>query len=668
MNIQKPASSQMEAKIPAEKFHDLPPESLDMGQSGAALQIALAASGLGWWNWNLLTNQTYFDPQWKEILGYQVEEITHHYQSFAKLVHPQDLLIVDQVLQKYLVGDITKFEIEFRMLAKSGDWKWIFSSGQVVHRDEFHNPVLMTGTHRDITQEKKIQETLAKQEQQKQLLKAVQKHISSSSIFHVLLTHVLTEIRQFLQVEQALIYHIQPNGRGKIISESVETPLASLKNTQIQVSIPEKDLQAYQLAIREEINPVAQLSGKIIFLNQCESKSNLVTPILLKNADCESYETSEQQLWGLLIIYDCSQERQWQTWEIEAVTEISQEIATVIEKHQLWEQIKSEIHKAKLLETQLQETSQQLQVTQGQLLHNDKMANLGQIVVEMANEIYHPVNFIYHNLHPTSQYAEDLIKLIELYQYYYPQPQPGITSYLQQFDLSLMKTDFLQLLWSMRAGSERMQDIVTALRNFSSLDDLGKIKKSDLHEGLESVLRILEYRLKAQEDRPAIAVIKDFGELPLIECYPGELNQVFMNILTNAIDALEERFKQDKSLNPQIWIRTEVITSHLSLVINNQGNTGEEKLPKKQKVVIRIYDNGQGILPHIKRRIFEPFFTTKPRGKAKGLGLAISQKIIVEKHQGKLRCNSQLGYGTELVIEMNTTARHYADVRKHASF
>lgn len=659
MYIQKPTTSQMEAENSSAKLPDLAPESLDMGQSAAALQIALAANGLGWWNWNLLTNETYFDPQWKEILGYEVEEITHHYQSFVQLVHPDDLLIVNEVLEKYLVGDISKFEIEFRMLAKSGDWKWIFSRGQVLHWDEFHNPVWMTGTHRDITPEKRVQETLAQKQQQEQLFQAVQKHIISSSQLHVLLSNVLQEIRQFLQVEQGLIYRIQPNGIGTVISQCLDKSLTSIKNPEIQVFIPEQDLQAYQLAIREEINPLPQLAGKIIFLNQWEVKSNVVAPIFLKDSDGGN---SLHQFWGILILYDYDHTRQWQKWEIDVVTDITQQIAIAIQQHQLWEKLQNEIKKVKLLEAQLQETSQQLQITQGQLLENDKMANLGQIVVEMANEIYHPVNFIYHNLHPTSQYAEDLIKLIELYQYYYPQPQTGITSYLQQFDLSLVKTDFLKLLWSMRSSSERMQDIVTALRNFSSLDYLDKIKKSDLHEGLESVLRILEYRLKSQEDRQAINVIKDFGELPLIECYPGELNQVFMNILTNAIDALEETIKQDKSLIPQIVIRTEIVTSHLSLVTHNQ------KQPKKEKVVIRIYDNGQGILPHIKRRIFEPFFTTKPRGKAKGLGLAISQQIIVEKHQGKLRCNSQLGHGTEFVIEMNTTARHYADVRKHASF
>lgn len=194
------------------------------------------------------------------------------------------------------------------------------------------------------------------------------------------------------------------------------------------------------------------------------------------------------------------------------------------------------------------------------------------------------------------------------------------------------------------------------------------MKKVDLHEGLNSVLRILQHRLKEKPDRAGIEVVKVFGELPLIECYPGDLNQVFMNILTNAIDALEERMKYDYSFTPKIFINTEILSSHLSLVNSNQICVNDKLIGKKHKVIIRIYDNGKGILPHIQRQIFEPFFTTKPIGKGQGLGLSISQEIIVGKHQGKLKCNSQLGQGTELVIEMNTTARHYTAIRKHASF
>ena len=619
--------------------------------SQAALQIALSTSGLGWWNWNLVTNQTYYDPQWKRILGYQVEEITNHYQSFQQLVHPQDWLKLQQVLQEYLQGDKPKFEIELRMLAKSGQWKWIFSSGQVLEWDKFGQPVWMIGTHRDITQEKIWQENLQQYQKQEQVLKNVSKHINSSYKLNNLLANVLQEIRHFLQINQVVIYSIQPNGRSEVVVESLTPPLASWQNIDIQVSISEKDLETYQLSIKKETKTIDKLSSELQF------NSNLVFPILLKQQESENPAAAQHKknkLWGLLIISDHGHQHQWQKWQIDTVTHISQQIAVSIQQQQLWEQV--------------QEISQHLQITQRQLLQNDKMANLGQTVAEMADEIYHPVNFIYSNLHPASQYAEDLIKLIELYQYYYPKPQPGITSYLQKLDLSLIKTDFLKLLWSMRSGSERIEEIISALRNFSSLDDPGKMKKTNLHEGINSVLRILQNRLKQKEDRPGIEVIKYFGELPLIECYGGELNQVFMNILNNAIDALEERMKQDYAFIPQICIRTEVVTSHLSLVTSNETHRFEQLPPKKQKVLIHIYDNGQGILPHIKRRIFEPFFTTKPMGKGKGLGLSISQKIIVEKHHGKLKCNSQLGQGTEFIIEMNTTARHYTDMRKRASF
>ncbi|WP_414549110.1 PAS domain-containing protein [Anabaena sp. CCY 0017] len=656
----EPATYQMEAHVSAPSSQSFPDQ-----QPQAALQMALATSGLGWWNWNLMTNQTYYDPQWKQILGYQVEEISNHYESFEKLVHPEDLLKVQQVLQEYLEGYTPNFEIELRMLAKSGDWKWIFSGGRIFQWDEFGKPIWMTGTHRDITQEKTFQENLQHYQKQEQLLQAVRKHISFCVQIEPLLQNILQEIRHYLQIDQALIYCLQPNGRGEVVSESVTT--TSLKDTDIQVSIPQRDLEAYQSSIREEVNPVPKLSGKIKFLNQLEVRSNLVVPILLKEQVEENLESLQPKLWGILIIYDCGYNRQWQKWEIDAVTQISEEIGILIQQYQLWDKVKIAGAKSESVEAQLREKTDQLQITQGQLLQNDQMANLGQIVVEMANEIYHPVNFIYSNLHPTSQYAEDLIKLIELYQYYYPKPNSGITSYLQQFDLNLIKTDFLKLLWSMQSGSERIQEIVSALRNFSNLD-ADKMQKSNLHEGLDSVIRILQHRLKEKPDRAGIEVIKEFGDLPLIECYPGELNQVFMNILNNAIDALEERMKQDYSLIPQICIRTEVISRHLSLINSHQTQLANSQLGKKQKVVIHIYDNGKGILPHIKRRIFEPFFTTKAMGKAKGLGLAISQQIIVDKHHGKLRCNSQLGQGTEFVIEINTTARHYADMRRHASF
>ncbi|MEH1767041.1 MAG: PAS domain-containing sensor histidine kinase [Nostoc sp.] len=489
---------------------DLSQENLDPCESSeAALKMALIASGLGLWDWNLVTDKTYYDPQWKSILGYQVDEIDNDYQSFEQLVHPQDLPRIRQVLHDYLQGYTPVFEVELRMLTKSGEWKWILTCGKVFQWDEFGKPVRMAGTHKDITQDKAMSTT-----------------------------------------------------------------------------------------------------------------------------GC-AYATQQ---------------------------------------YQFFEQLQREIVQRQSIEDQVREKSQQLETTleelkytQRQLLQNQKMANLGQLVADMANEINNPVSFIYGNLHPASQYAEDLIKIIELYQHHYPTPTPVIALHLQRLDLGFVKTDFLKLLWSMRAGSERVKEIVFALQNFSTSDE-GQMKKVDLHQGFDSVLRILQHRLKEKPDRAGIQVIKTFGELPLIECYPGELNQVFMNILTNAIDALEERMKHDNSFTPKILIHTEIVSSHLSLVNSNEHWVNNNQQDKKHKAIIRIFDNGKGILPHIQRHIFEPFFTTKPVGKGQGLGLSISRQIIVEKHQGKLKCNSQLGQGTELVIEINTTARHYAVMRKHASF
>ncbi len=212
-----------------------------------------------------------------------------------------------------------------------------------------------------------------------------------------------------------------------------------------------------------------------------------------------------------------------------------------------------------------------------------------------------------------------------------------IQNEIEALDLDFIKEDFLKLLGSMQEGASRIQEIVLSLRNFSHLDK-SEQKEADLHEGINNTLMILQNRLREQPHRAAIQVIKEFGNLPLVECYPGEMNQVFMNILSNAIDAIESRIKEDSSLSPKIQICTTV------LKVNNQ-QSGD-------KVLIRIADNGSGISPHIKQRVFDPFFTTKPVGKGTGLGLSISHSIVVKKHKGELRCNSVLGQGTEFVIEL----------------
>ncbi len=284
----------------------------------------------------------------------------------------------------------------------------------------------------------------------------------------------------------------------------------------------------------------------------------------------------------------------------------------------------------------LENTLNKLQRTQAQLIQSEKMSSLGNMVAGIAHEVNNPVNFIHANLTPACEYSQDLLQLVELYQQYYPNPPEEIEEQIKDIDLDFVKEDLMKLLQSMRVGTERIREIVLSLRNFSRLDE-AEFKRVNIHEGIESTLMILQNRLKAKPEHPEISVIKEYGKLPFVECYPGQLNQVFMNIFANSIDALEESFvnKKEQKINPQICICTEVVNG--------------------KWIVIRIADNGFGIPPEILSKLFDPFFTTKDVGKGTGLGLSISYQIVVDKHGGKLSCHSILGQGAEFVIEIPVT-------------
>ncbi len=278
-------------------------------------------------------------------------------------------------------------------------------------------------------------------------------------------------------------------------------------------------------------------------------------------------------------------------------------------------------------EAKLRQEAQQLAA---QLVQSEKMSSLGQLVAGVAHEINNPVSFIYGNLTPANQYTQDLIKLIQLYQQHYPKPVPEIITEIAEIDLDFIIADLPKSLNSMEFGAKRIKDIVLSLRNFSRLDE-AEMKAVNIHEGIDGALMILQNRLKASPERPTIEVIQKYGKLPKIECYAGQLNQVFMNILANAIDALEESLITGKITgNAKIEIHTEI--------------------SKDQQIIIRIQDNGIGIPEDIQKRLFEPFFTTKPVGKGTGLGLSISYQIITEKHHGSLQCISAPGTGTEFIM------------------
>jgi signal transduction histidine kinase len=303
---------------------------------------------------------------------------------------------------------------------------------------------------------------------------------------------------------------------------------------------------------------------------------------------------------------------------------------------------------------ELKQTLRQLKQTQAQLIQNEKMVSLGQMVAGIAHEINNPISFIYGNIAYANEYAQSLLNLVELYSLYYPDPVPAIQEEIEAVDVDFVATDFPKLLTSMQEGANRIREIVLSLRNFSRLDE-AQIKPVNLHEGLDNTLLILQHRLKGDAGKPGIEVQKEYGQLPLVECYAGSLNQVFMNLLSNAIDVLETHSEP------------RVITIRTEIEIGDKGRAGEWESgripqpnsrmlntpsPSPQFVVIRITDNGPGIPLQVKKQIFDPFFTTKPVGVGTGLGLAIAHSIVVEQHGGNLTCISELGQGAEFVIEL----------------
>jgi len=274
---------------------------------------------------------------------------------------------------------------------------------------------------------------------------------------------------------------------------------------------------------------------------------------------------------------------------------------------------------------QLEEALLELQHTQAQLIQSEKMSSLGQLVAGIAHEINNPVNFIYGNVKHANEYVKDLLHLLELYQQHSYPPVPEIHEQIYAIDLDFIRQDLPKVLDSMNSGAERIRQIVLSLRNFSRLDEEG-MKLVNIHEGIDNALLLLQNRLKAKPESPEIEVIKEYGNLPRIRCHPGQMNQVFMNLLTNAIDALEET----RITDPQIRIYT--------------------SLQAGDRVMISIVDNGPGMTEKVRQRVFDPFFTTKPVGKGTGMGLSISYQVVVKNHRGELHCVSSPGKGAEFTI------------------
>jgi PAS domain S-box-containing protein len=596
--------------------------------SEARLRLALNAAQMGVWDWNLETNSLTYSEREESIFDFIPGSFDGSYEAYFNKIHPEDRRRVTQANQNTIEHG-AEYDIDYRIIGSDNTVRWITEKGAVL-QDETGKPVRMIGITMDVTDRKQTEEFLRqsteryrKLAQQKELLYRISSQIRNSLNLNTILETAVAEIRSLLQIERCLFiwYRVQgESGTLEVLHEAkpcnlpsllgcypVET-LEPLVQPVLDVEVPSGDaLQNLQdAAVRK-------------FFHSLGYSSVLNLPIQTPSGEV-----------GMVVCVNGKSLPPWHEEEVELLACVCDQLAIAINQAELYSQSRAAATVATEKATQLEHALSSLQQTQLQLIQTEKMSSLGQLVAGLAHEINNPVSFIYGNVNYASNYIKDLLNLLSLYRDTYAQPTPDIQVLEEAIDLDFLVEDLPKLLFSMKVGADRIHNLILSLRNFSRLDEAEK-KLVDIHEGLNNTLLILKHRLKEKAGYPEIQVIKDYGQLPLVNCYPGQLNQVFMNLLTNAIDAFElcEVYTIE---NPLIGIRTEV--NHLGYV------------------TIRIADNGPGMSEAVLGRLFDPFFTTKPVGKGTGLGLSISYQIVVEKHKGTLECHSELGKGTEFIVTL----------------
>ncbi|MCT7978362.1 PAS domain S-box protein [Laspinema olomoucense] len=591
------------------------------------------------------------NPALARIYGYESPQ-----ELMQELRNGDDQLYVEKNRRNEFIeaiahnGKISDFESQ--VYCKNGRIIWIAENARAV-RDETGMLLYYEGTVEEITKRKQTEVALRRSEERLQekalreaLLNQLTEQIRQSLDLETILATTVEEIRELLQIELCYFSWYRPSGMPR---DGVRSPL---QQHECAVLNWETVKEARSPGV---VSPLGFYSVSKSWSDQClqlqpiridtvESYPDGTVVEIFRRWGFKSVlslplQTHSGQV-GVLSCVHCSGERAWNESEVLLMHAISDRLTIAIDQAQLYAQSRAAAQQARDQAQRLEQALYQLQETQTQLIQTEKMSSLGQMVAGIAHEINNPVTFIHGNAIHAYHYFKELLPLIELYQHYYPEPVPEIGELLEELDLAFILDDLPKALHSMKMGTERIRQIVLSLRNFSRLDESQK-KPVDIHEGIDNTLLILQHRL------PQIQVVKEYGELPLIECYPGQLNQVFMNILANAIDAVEEgKSLAGKRGNEKLPTLNSMLQNHAPTISIHTA------LTEDNFVLIRIKDNGPGLNETVKNRLFDPFFTTKPVGKGTGLGLSISYQIIVEKHRGILECQSQPGCGTEFLVKI----------------